>query len=200
VFLRNTVLAPEDQLRKPGSCGKPAPYVEVSLLDDEGREITDPNVPGELFVRASSVFDSYYKAEEKFAAEHREGGWHTVGDIAYRDEEGFLFVCDRKKDMIISGGMNIYPAEIESALESHPGVFEAAVIGIESQEWGESVLAVIVPSDPGLTQEQVTDFAREHLAGYKVPRMIEFVDEIPKTGSNKILKRDLRTQFKALCS
>ncbi|MEZ5228087.1 MAG: AMP-binding protein [Acidimicrobiales bacterium] len=112
----NTVLAPEDQMRKPGSCGKPAPFVEVALFDDDGNTIDEPNVPGELFVRASSVFDTYYKAEEKYAADDRDG-WHTVGDIAYRDDEGYLFICDRKKDMIISGGMNIYPAEIEAALE-----------------------------------------------------------------------------------
>jgi fatty-acyl-CoA synthase/long-chain acyl-CoA synthetase len=194
----NTVLAPPDQLRKPGSCGRAAPYVEIALFDDDGNEVTEPHVPGELFVRASSVFDTYYKAEEKYASEHREGGWHTVGDIAYRDEEGFYFICDRKKDMIISGGMNVYPAEIEAALERHPDIFEVAVIGVPSEEWGETVLAVVVPSNPDLTPDAVVRFARELLAGYKVPRRVEFVDEIPKTGSNKMLKRELRERFAAL--
>jgi fatty-acyl-CoA synthase/long-chain acyl-CoA synthetase len=190
----NTVLAPEDQMRKPGSCGLPAPYVEIALFDDDGNIIDEPNVPGELFVRASSVFDTYYKADDKYAADDRDG-WHTVGDIAYRDDEGYLFICDRKKDMIISGGMNIYPAEIEAALEQHPGIYEVAVIGVESEQWGETVMAIIVPREPGLTVDEVNTFAREQLASYKLPRLIEFVDEIPKTGSNKILKRELRERF-----
>ncbi len=192
----NTVLAPADQLRKPGSCGLPAPLVEVALFDDEGKLVTEPNAPGELFVRASSVFDSYYKAEEKFEADHRDGGWHTVGDVAYRDDEGYLFICDRKKDMIISGGMNIYPAEIEAALERHPDIYEAAVIGVPSDQWGESVLAVIVTNEgAAISRDDVESHARANLASYKLPRLIEFVAEIPKTGSNKILKRELREQF-----
>ncbi len=190
----NTVLAPQDQMRKPGSCGKPAPLVDIALFDDDGNIIDEPNVPGELFVRASSVFDTYYKAEDKYAADDRDG-WHTVGDIAYRDDEGYYFICDRKKDMIISGGMNIYPAEIEAALEQHPGIFEVAVIGVESEQWGETVLAIVVPSDDALDVDEINRFARQQLASYKVPRLIELVDEIPKTGSNKILKRDLRERF-----
>ncbi|MEZ5375477.1 MAG: AMP-binding protein [Acidimicrobiales bacterium] len=195
----NTVLAPEDQMRKPGSCGKPAPFVEVALFDDDGNTIDEPNVPGELFVRASSVFDTYYKAEEKYAADDRDG-WHTVGDIAYRDDEGYLFICDRKKDMIISGGMNIYPAEIEAALEKHEGIYEVAVIGVESEQWGETVMAIVVPNGPGpdgkvIDVEEIDRYARQQLASYKVPRIIELIDEIPKTGSNKILKRELRERF-----
>lgn len=191
----NCVLAPEDQRRKPGSCGKPAPDVDVALFSPEGDRITEPDAPGELYVRASSVLDTYYKAEEKYAADHREGGWHTVGDIAYVDAEGYYFICDRKTDMIISGGVNIYPAEVEDALERHPGIYEAAVVGVPDEKWGESVLACIVRRDASLEATDVEAHAREHLAGYKVPRRIEFVDEIPKTGSNKILKRDLRARF-----
>ncbi len=191
----NCVLAPADQRRKPGSCGKPAPDVDVALFTADGDEITEPDVPGELYVRASSVLDTYYKAEEKYAADHREGGWHTVGDIAYVDDEGYYFICDRKTDMIISGGVNIYPAEVEDALERHPGIFEAAVVGVPDDKWGESVMACIVRRDGALTAADVEAHAREHLAGYKVPRRIEFVDEIPKTGSNKILKRSLRERF-----
>lgn len=188
----NTLLAPPDQLRKPGSCGKPAPGVEVKLLDEEGNEVTETGVPGELFVRSKSVFSTYHKAEEKYEAERR-GEFHTVGDIAYRDEEGFLFICDRKKDMIISGGMNIYPAEVESALEHHEAIDEVAVFGIPSDEWGESVHAAVVLR-PGarLGEEEVVAFAREHLAGYKIPRSVAFLEELPKTGSGKVLKRELR--------
>ncbi len=188
----NTVLAPADQRRKPGSCGKPAPDVEIALFAVDGSLVTEPHEPGELYVRASSVLDTYYKAEDKYASDHREGGWHTVGDIAYFDEEGYYFICDRKKDMIISGGMNIYPAEIEASLEQHPGIFEAAVVGIPDERWGETVVACVVRRDDALTAEDVQDHVRAHLAGYKVPRRVEFLDEIPKTGSNKILKRELR--------
>jgi fatty-acyl-CoA synthase/long-chain acyl-CoA synthetase len=191
----NTVLEPKDQLRKPGSCGRPSPGVDVKLLDDEGREVTEPRRPGELFVRSRGVFSTYHKAQEKYEAERR-GEFHTVGDVAYFDEEGYLYICDRKKDMVISGGMNIYPAEIEAALESHPDVYDVAVIGIPSEEWGESVHAIVVPH-PGktLTPEAVIAWAREHLASYKIPRSVSFLPELPRTGSGKILKRVLREPF-----
>ena len=114
----NCVLRPEDQLRKPGSCGKPSPMVEIKLFDDDGNEVTGtgPEHTGELFVKSPSVFADYYKQHDKFMADNKHG-YQTVGDIAYRDDEGYIYICDRKKDMIISGGMNIYPAEIEAARE-----------------------------------------------------------------------------------
>ena len=193
----NTILRPEDQMRKPGSCGKEAPLVEIRLYDDDGNVVTatGPDAPGELYVRSPSTFADYYKQHDKFEEDHRDG-FQTVGDIAYRDDEGYLYICDRKKDMIISGGMNIYPAEIEAALEQHPDVYEAAVFGIPSDEWGETVHAVVVRR-PGadLDEASVTTHARSHLAGYKVPRSITWLDEMPKTGSGKILKRELRQPF-----
>ena len=117
------------------------------------------------------MFADYYKQHDKFEADKRDG-YQTVGDIAYRDDEGYLYICDRKKDMIISGGMNIYPAEIEAALEQHPDIYDAAVFGIPSEEWGESVHAVVVvrPEAPRSTEADVIAHAREHLASYKVPR------------------------------
>jgi acyl-CoA synthetase (AMP-forming)/AMP-acid ligase II len=191
----DTILEPEDQLRKPGSCGKAAPGVEIVLFDPFGETITEPNVPGELYLRSKNAYNAYYKAADKFEADRR-GSYHTVGDIAYRDEEGFYYICDRKKDMIISGGMNIYPAEIESALEAYEKIYEAAVFGIPSEEWGESVHAVVVVS-PGttLTEAEVIEFSRQHLAGYKIPRSVSFIDELPRTGSGKVLKRVLREPF-----
>jgi fatty-acyl-CoA synthase/long-chain acyl-CoA synthetase len=191
----NTVLRPEDQLRKPHSCGREAPGVQITLLDDERNEITEPNRPGELYIRSKSVFAAYYKDPEKYD-ESRHGDFLSVGDVAYRDEEGFYYICDRKGDMIISGGMNIYPAEIEAALEQHPEVIDVAVFGVPSEQWGESVHAVVV-TRPGrsLTEEVLVSFAREHLAGYKLPRSVSFADEIPRTGSGKILKRILREPF-----
>lgn len=193
----NCVLRPEDQLRKPGSCGQPAPMVEVKLFDDDGNEVlgTGPEHTGELFVKSPSVFADYYKQHDKFLADSKHG-YQTVGDIAYRDDEGYLYICDRKKDMIISGGMNIYPAEIEAALEHHPDVLEVAVFGTPSDEWGENVHAVVVVREGGsMTDTDVMEFAREHLAHYKVPRSVTFIDELPKTGSGKILKRELRAPF-----
>ncbi len=193
----NCILRPEDQLRKPGSCGRPSPMVEVKLFDDDGNEVTGvgPHHAGELFVKSPSVFADYYKQHDKYEADQKHG-FQTVGDIAYRDDEGFIYICDRKKDMIISGGMNIYPAEIEAALEAHPDIYEAAVFGIPSDEWGETVHAVVVAREgSGLDEAQVSAYAREHLASYKVPRSLSFTDELPKTGSGKLLKRELRAPF-----
>jgi acyl-CoA synthetase (AMP-forming)/AMP-acid ligase II len=193
----NCVLEPKDQLRKPGSCGKPAPGVEIALLDGAGNPVTGtgPDHSGELFVRSTGVFNEYYKQPESYQAT-THGEYHTVGDIAYRDDEGYYYICDRKNDMIISGGMNIYPAEIEAALEQHPGVFDVAVFGIPSEEWGEQVHATVVAA-PGvaLTEADVMDHAREHLARYKCPRSVSFAAELPRTGSGKLLKRQLRAPF-----
>ena len=193
----DTVLMPEDQMRKPGSCGKPAPGIEIILLDDDGHQVsgTGPEHAGEVFVRSKGVFDTYYKNDASYESSSR-GDLHTVGDIAYWDDEGFLYICDRKNDMIISGGMNIYPAEIEAALEQHPAIYDVAVFGIPSEEWGEIVHATVVLA-PGseLTGEQIKTFGKEHLAGYKVPRSVDFVDELPRTGSGKILKRQLRAPY-----
>src|SRR5262245_10926117 len=193
----NCVLEPKDQLRKPGSCGKPAPGVEIRLLDADGNEVTGtgPGNSGELYVRSAGVFDEYYKQPESYQ-EASAGDFHTVGDIAYRDDEGYYYICDRKSDMIISGGMNIYPAEIEAALEQNPGIFDVAVFGIPSDEWGEQVHATVVLA-PGasLSEADIIAFARQHLAGYKSPRSVSFTTELPRTGSGKLLKRELRAPY-----
>ena len=171
--------------------------VEVRLYGPDGDVVTDtgPEATGELFVRSSAVFDDYYKQHDKYEEDRRDG-FQTVGDIAYRDDEGFIYICDRKKDMIISGGMNIYPAEIEAALEAHPDIYEAAVFGIPSEEWGETVHAIIVGRPgSGIDEAAVDEHARAHLASYKIPRSYGWLDELPKTGSGKILKRDLRAPF-----
>jgi acyl-CoA synthetase (AMP-forming)/AMP-acid ligase II len=191
------LLEPKDQMRKPGSCGKPAPGIEIVLFDENGNEVTDtgPDHPGELYVRSTGVFHEYYKQQDSYDASSR-GDFHTVGDIAYWDDEGYLYICDRKSDMIISGGMNIYPAEIEAALEQHPAIYDVAVFGIPSEEWGEVVHATIVLA-PGavLSAEDIKSFGKQHLASYKVPRSVDFVDELPRTGSGKILKRQLRAPY-----
>jgi acyl-CoA synthetase (AMP-forming)/AMP-acid ligase II len=191
------VLEPKDQMRKPGSCGKPAPGIEIVLFDDDGNEVTGtgPEHAGELYVRSTGVFNEYYKQKDSYDASSR-GDFHTVGDIAYRDDEGYLYICDRKSDMIISGGMNIYPAEIEAALEQHPAIYDVAVFGIPSEDWGEMVHATVVLA-PGvsLSPDEIKDFGKQHLASYKVPRSVDYVDELPRTGSGKILKRQLRAPY-----
>jgi acyl-CoA synthetase (AMP-forming)/AMP-acid ligase II len=193
----DTVLLPADQMRKPGSCGKPAPGIEIMLVGADGNEVTGtgPEQAGEVFIRSAGTFDTYYKNDASFVGSSR-GDFHTVGDIGYRDDEGYLYICDRKTDMIISGGMNVYPAEIEAALEQHPGVYEAAVFGIPSEQWGEVVHATVVRSAGSLvTAAEVMAFAREQLAGYKVPRSVDFIAELPRTGSGKVLKRELRAPY-----
>jgi acyl-CoA synthetase (AMP-forming)/AMP-acid ligase II len=191
------VLEPQDQMRKPGSCGKPAPGIEIVLFDEDGNEVTGtgPDNAGELYVRSTGVFNEYYKQKDSYDASSR-GDLHTVGDIAYRDDEGYLYICDRKSDMIISGGMNIYPAEIEAALEQHPAIYDVAVFGIPSEDWGEMVHATVVLA-PGasLSPDDIKEFGKQHLASYKVPRSVDYVDELPRTGSGKILKRQLRAPY-----
>ncbi len=191
------VLEPKDQMRKPGSCGKPSPGTEIVLFEDDGNEVagTGPGHPGEVYVRSKGVFNEYYKQEDSYEAARR-GDFHTVGDIAYWDDEGYLYICDRKTDMIISGGMNIYPAEIEAALEQHPEIYDVAVFGIPSEEWGEIVHATVVLA-PGssLSPDEITAYGRLHLASYKIPRSVSYLDDLPRTGSGKILKRQLRAPF-----
>jgi acyl-CoA synthetase (AMP-forming)/AMP-acid ligase II len=189
-----TVLKPADQLRKPGSCGKVYGGIEVKLVKEDG---TDAEVgePGELFIRTGLAMDGYHRTEEQLA-ELSDGGWKSVGDVAYRDDEDYLYICDRKKDMIISGGVNIYPAEIEAVLYAHPQVLDAAVFGIPDDEWGESVYAVI-QAKPGesMDLEELREFIDSRVARYKRPRQYDLRDELPRTDAGKLLKRVLRDEF-----
>lgn len=191
----NTVLRPEDVLRKPGSCGRAAPGIELQVVDDEGRP-APPGTPGVLYVRRYvGVFDGYYKRPEA-TRETERGEWLSVGDVAWIDAEGFVYICDRQRDMVISGGVNIYPAEIEDALHRHPKILDVAVFGVPDDEWGERVHAAVQPR-PGatLTAGEVVAFARERLAGYKVPREVSFHETFPRDASGKLLKRVLREPY-----
>jgi acyl-CoA synthetase (AMP-forming)/AMP-acid ligase II len=189
-----SVLRPEDQLRKPGSCGKTYGPIEVKIIRDDGVEAA-PGEPGELFIRTRIAMDGYHRTSEQLS-EIEGGEWKSVGDVAFVDEEGYLSICDRKKDMIISGGVNIYPAEIEAVLYEHPALIDAAVFGIPDDEWGESVYAIVQPK-PGVTVDldELRAFAEERLGGYKRPRQYEVRDELPRTDSGKLLKRLLRDEF-----
>lgn len=191
----NTVLRPEDMLRKPGSCGRAAPGAELAILDDDGRPVP-PGTPGELFVRRyEGVFDEYYR-NPAATAQTARGEWMSVGDVAWMDDEGFVYICDRKRDMIISGGVNIYPAEIEDVLHRHPAVEDAAVFGVPDAEWGERVHAAIQPrAGHAVSERELMDFCRARLADYKAPREVSFHDDFPRDSAGKLVKRLLREPY-----
>jgi len=191
----NTVLRPEDMLRRPGSCGRAAPGIELAILDAAGTPLP-AGTAGELFVRRHpGVFDEYYKKPDA-TRETARGDWLSVGDVASLDANGFVYICDRKRDMIISGGVNIYPAEIEDVLHRHPRILDVAVFGVPDDEWGERVHAALqVRPGHALASEEVVAFAREHLAGYKVPREVSFHDEFPRDSAGKLVKRLLREPY-----
>ena len=191
----NTVLRPEDVLRKPGSCGRAAPGVELAVVDAEGRPVQSGE-PGELVIRRfEGVFDEYYKKPEATQQTQR-GDWLSVGDVAWMDDEGFVYICDRLRDMVISGGVNIYPAEIEDILHRHPAVQDVAVFGVPDDVWGERLhAAVLLHPGATLTADALIEFARGHLGGYKIPREVSFHESFPRDAAGKLLKRVLREPF-----
>ena len=157
-----------------------------------------PHEVGEVWLRAPNVMRGYYNRPDETAAALTDDGWLRTGDGGYVDEEGYLFLTDRIKDMIVSGGENVYPIEVEEALAHHPDVAEVAVIGVPHERWGETVKALVVPragAEP--SPDELIAFARDRLAGYKLPRSIELVDELPRTPSGKVLKRELRERYGA---
>jgi long-chain acyl-CoA synthetase len=180
--------------RRLASAGIPRTDVEVRIVDENDREMPAGET-GEIVARGSVVMAGYWDRPDA-TAETLRGGWLHTGDIGMMDEQGYLYLLDRKKDMIISGGNNIYPREVEEVLLRHPAIYEVAVIGIPDPLWGESVKA-IVALRPGMTitEEEVHVFCRQHLASYKKPRTVEFVPELPKNAYGKILKRELREQY-----
>ena len=192
-----TYVTPEQWLEHPGTVGQPFPGATVKILDDDGNECPRGE-PGTVYMGSPLGQFEYYKDEEKTRSARRDGLF-TVGDIGYLDEDGWLFLCDRKADMIISGGVNIYPAEVEAALLGHPAVGDAAVIGVPDDEWGEAVKAVVQPSagaEAGAALEaELLAFCRQQLAGYKCPRTIDFRDELPRYPTGKLYKRLLRDEY-----
>lgn len=191
-----TLLLPEDAEAKVGSCGRPQMHTEVKIVDGEGNTIAPGSTePGELLIAGRHIMQGYWNKPEA-TSETVVDGWLHTGDICTMDDEGFVTICDRMKDMIISGGENIYPAELENVLAGCPDVHEAAVIGVASKRWGETPLAVIVPA-PGCspTAESLKAYCKENLAGYKVPQLYELVESLPRNPSGKLLKPQLRKQF-----
>ena len=181
--------------QKTGSVGKVIPYTEAKIVDlQEGTRELPPGEAGELVIRGPQVMSGYWNMPEETAQVLRDG-WLYTGDIAYRDEEDYYYIVDRKKDLIIAGGYNIYPREVEEVLYQHPAILEAVVIGVADPYRGESVKAVVV-TKPGtsVSEEELIAFCRENMAAYKIPRIVEFRDSLPKTAVGKILRRTLREQ------
>jgi len=186
-------LRPMDQRRKERCVGLPFPGTEIVLLDDAGAPVA-PGEIGELWSRSPYLFNGYWGRPEESAAACREGQWVTGGDLARQDEEGFTYIVDRRKDMVISGGLNIYPREIEEVLFHHPAIADAAVVGVPDANWGEALRAYVV-TRPGHTPpsaEALDAYCRQSLAGFKIPRAFTAIGELPRNTAGKVLKTALR--------
>ncbi len=183
-------LAPEYSLEKIGSAGK-ALFPSQLRIEVDGRQAA-ANEAGEIVVFGPNVTKGYWNRLDA-TEQSIQAGWLHTGDIGYLDEEGFLYVLDRRSDLIISGGENVYPAEIESVLSSHPAVFEAGVRGVDDEKWGQVPLAFVVLKEE-VTEQQLLAYCRDHLASYKIPREIVFCPELPRNGANKLLRRELKKE------
>jgi long-chain acyl-CoA synthetase len=190
----NVLDKPEKEQRKLSSAGRPDIGVQVRILGEKGNDL-GPGEVGEIAVRSKQTMVEYWKKPKETKAT-LVNGWLQTGDMGYYDEEGYIYIADRKKDMIISGGENVYPREIEEVLYRHPAVLEAAVIGIPDEYWVEKVHAVVaLKKGKTASAEEITAFCKKSLAGYKTPKSIEFVDALPKNAAGKILKRELRDKY-----
>ncbi|NPV59583.1 MAG: o-succinylbenzoate--CoA ligase [Actinobacteria bacterium] len=189
-----TALRTEDALRKLGSCGKPVFHTDIRIVDMEGNDLPRGEM-GEVWVKGPNVIREYWQLPEA-TAESITDGWLHTGDMGYIDDEGYLYLVDRRKDMYISGGENVYPAEVEDVLMGFEKIADAGVIGIPDEKWGEVGLAVVVPT-PGMevTEEEVIEFCQGKLAKYKIPKKVVFVEALPRTATGKILKKELKAQF-----
>jgi long-chain acyl-CoA synthetase len=181
-----------DRERKPGSIGTPVEGVQMRVVDETGREVPGGEV-GEISIRGHNVMQGYWRRPAETAEVLDDDGWFRTGDVARVDEDGFFFIVDRKKDLIIRCGYNVYPREIEEVLYSHPAVGECAVIGIPHAELGEEIgAAVALKPGASATQDELRDFVKEQVAAYKYPRRIWFLAELPKGPTGKLLKREIR--------
>jgi long-chain acyl-CoA synthetase len=180
-----------DMERKPGSIGVPVRGVEMHVRDDDGNEVPDGDV-GEIAIRGENIMKGYWNRPEDTEAA-MPGGWFLSGDVAKKDDDGYFYIVDRKKDLIIRGGYNVYPREVEEAMYGHDAVAEVAVVGVAHDQLGEEVAAA-VSLKPGAeaTEDELRDFAKGELAAYKYPRQVWIVDELPKGPTGKILRREVR--------
>jgi long-chain acyl-CoA synthetase len=191
-----SVITAEEWMRKPGSVGRPARGSTIKILDDEGNELP-PGEVGLVYIGSEWGRGFKYSGPEELTESVYRGNLATLGDLGYLDDDGYLFVVDRRKDMVITGGANVYPAEVEAVLVRHPSIAEVAVIGVPDDEYGEIVTAIVVP-DGELSADDVKAFAREHLVAYKSPRRVEIVAELPRDPMGKVQKRQLRDHYSTL--
>lgn len=197
-----TFMGPSEHLDERGhiierrllSCGRPSPFVRVELMDDKGK-LVPPGQVGEIVVQGGLVMKGYYKNPQATAEASRHG-WHHTGDLAYRDEEGYLYLCDRKNEVIITGGFNVYPLEVEQVLMGHDCVQNCAVVGVPDERWGEAVKAV-VELKPGRTvsEEELIALCKQRIGSVKAPKSVDFVDSLPVTAVGKVLRRDVRNRY-----
>jgi fatty-acyl-CoA synthase len=188
-------LPPEDAIRKAGSIGRPNYFIDVRVVDDDNQPL-GPHEEGELVLKGPSICSGYFGDPEASAAVIDDEGWFHTGDIVRHDDEWYFYVVDRKKDMFISGGENVYPVEIENVLYKHPAVHMCAVIGVPHEKWGEVGKAcVVLEPDASTSEEELIAFMKDNLAPYKIPKSVEFMEALPLSGMGKILKRELRSQF-----
>jgi len=186
---------PAEKVKRIASCGKEMINVEARVVNEKSEDVK-PGEVGELVARGEKVMQGYWKNPEATAEAIDKDGWLHSGDMATLDQEGYVYIVDRKKDMIISGGINIYPKEIEEILFTHPAVLEAAVIGIPDDRWGESVMAVVALKEAmKATEEEIINHCKEHLASYKKPKSVYFVERLPRNPGGKVLKRELREPY-----
>jgi acyl-CoA synthetase (AMP-forming)/AMP-acid ligase II len=177
------------------SCGRPWPSLEVCILDEAGEEAA-PGQIGEIAIRGAIVMAGYWNRPEATAETITPAGWLRTGDAGFRDQAGFFFVHDRVKDMIVSGGENVYPAEVENAIMGCPGVADAAVIGVPDARWGEAVKAIVVPAAGAAPDAAaIIAWARQRIAAFKAPKSVDFVDALPRNASGKVLRRELRKPY-----
>lgn len=189
------VLAPADSLTKPGSCGKPPIGLDLKLMAD-GVEQTGAEAEGEIWARGANITRGYWNNPAATALAIDDAGWFRTGDVGRRDAEGFIYVVDRIKDVVITGGENVYPAEVEHVLLDHPGVAEVAVIGVADEVWGEAVTAVVVPAgETAPTVDELRALAEGRIARFKMPREVRVIDALPRNAQGKVLKTELRDRF-----
>jgi long-chain acyl-CoA synthetase len=183
------------------SAGRPRPWVELRVVDPASGAERPAGAVGEVWMRGPNVMAGYANRPEETTGALTSDGWLRTGDGGYLDEDGYLFLTDRIKDMIVTGGENVYPVEVEEALAHHPAVAEVAVIGVPDERWGEAVMALVV-TRPGAraSAEELVALARERLAGYKLPRSVVFVQDLPRNASGKVLKRELRDRHRRVSS
>ena len=188
-----TLINGREMREKPGSVGRPIAGQEVRIVDDDGREC-EPGQVGTIYVRSHHTMKGYLRDEEA-NREFRRDDWMTVEDLGFVDEDGYLYLAGRSRDMVITGGVNVYPVEIEDVLVDHPAVEDAGVVGVADEEWGEKLVAFVVRRNAEVDEDTLEEWAREHLAGYKIPRDWCFIDELPRNPTGKILKTELERRY-----